>query len=177
MSSIRQRSTNALPSPQPRAEEGLGLAQLPRILSVRVPVWAGHELHRHLVRSTVAANVQTTVAETERKLDEFVRLASERADEQLCRVNGYPGRQGYMTEVEQAFAKLRGLAKVVANKDQMSTAADEVITFANAHMLDSDITPIVKVLEETGGFRYSHLMPPGYHDKKEENRFGDVVIW
>lgn len=145
--------------------------------SVRVPVWAGHELHRHLVRRTVAANVQTTVSETERKLDEFVRLASERADEQLCRVNGYPGRQGYMTEVEQAFAKLRGLAKVVANDQQMSTAADEVIAFANAHMLDSDITPIVKVLEETGDFRYSHLMPPGYHDKKEENRFGDVVIW
>lgn len=145
--------------------------------SVRVPVWAGHELHRHLVRSTVITNVKTTVSETERKLDEFVRLASERADEQLCRVNGYPGRQGYMTEVEQAFAKLRGLAKVVVNDQHISTAADEVIAFANAHMLDSDITPIIKALKETGDFRYSHLMPPGYHDKKDENRFGDVVIW
>ena len=145
--------------------------------SVRVPVWAAHELHRHLLGSTVRTNFRATVSETERKLDEFVRLASERADEDLCRANGYLGRQGYISEVEQAFAKIKGLAKVVNSDASIGRAADEVIEFVNERILSTDVTTIVQKLGQIGEFRYSHLMPPGYHDKKAENKFGDVIIW
>lgn len=145
--------------------------------SVRIPVWAAHELHRHLIRSTIRTNVSKTVSEMERKLDEFVRLASERADEEACQLSGYSSRQVYISEVEQAFAKMRGLSKVVANVQQMDSVVDDVIAFVNDHMLDTDINSIIRSLGPTGEFRYSHLMPPGYHDKKDENRFGDLVIW
>ena len=145
--------------------------------SVRVPVWAAHELHRHLTGQTVATNIRSAVSETERKLDDFVRLASERADEEVCRANGYGSRQGFIAEVEQTFAKLKQLAKVVSNNSKLNGAADEVIELVNDHMLETHITQIIDSLGKTGDFRYSHLIPPGYHDKKEENRFGDVIIW
>ena len=145
--------------------------------SVRVPVWAAHELHRHLTRQTVATNIRSAVSETERKLDDFVRLASERADEEVCRASGYVSRQGFIAEVEQAFAKVKQLAKVVSSDSRLSGAADEVIELVNDHTLHTDITQIINSLGKTGDFRYSHLMPPGYHDKKNENRFGDVIIW
>ena len=35
----------------------------------------------------------------------------------------------------------------------------------------------MRSFKNTGEFRYSHLIPPGYKDKKELNRYGDVVIW
>ena len=145
--------------------------------SVRVPVWAAHELHRHLTLQTVASNIGSAVSETERKLDDFVRLASERADEELCRANGYASREGFVAEVEQAFAKVKQLAKVVRNDSQLNGATDEIIDFVNGHTLNTNIIEIVKILEKTGDIRYSHLIPPGYHDKKNENRFGDVIIW
>ncbi len=145
--------------------------------SVRVPVWAAHELHRHLTRQTVASNIRSAVSETERKLDDFVRLASERADEEVCRANGYASRQGFVAEVEQAFAKVKQLAKVVSSGSQLNGATDEIIEFVNDHTLNTDIIKTVNILEKTGDFRYSHLIPPGYHDKKNENRFGDVIIW
>ena len=145
--------------------------------SVRVPVWAAHELHRHLTRQTVASNLRSAVSETERKLDDFVRLASERADEDVCRASGYGSRQGFVAEVEQTFAKLKRLAMVVRNDSKLNGASDEVIELVNDHTLKTNITQIIDSLGKTGDFRYSHLIPPGYHDKKEENRFGDVIIW
>jgi len=145
--------------------------------TVRVPVWAAHELHRHLIRGTVGANVRATVSETERKLDEFVRLAAERADEVVCKARGYTGRDGYVSEIEQSFARLRQLSKVVNDDTGLRAAADQVVVFVNKYVLATDLAPIVAALGQTGEFRYSHLMPPGYHDKKDENRYGDVVIW
>lgn len=157
--------------------EFLGWCHARPLGNVKVPVWAAHELHRHLTGSTIRKNLSDTVSATERKLDEFVQLASERADEELCRQSGYLGRQGYVTEVEQTCAKVKELAKVARNDLQVDGAADHVIAFVNDHMLETDITSVIKSLGQTNEFRYSHLVPPGYHDKKDENRYGDLVIW
>ena len=145
--------------------------------SVRVPVWAAHELHRHLTSQTVTKQIRSEVSGMERKLDDFVRLASERADEEVCRANGYSSRTGFVAEVEQAFAKVRGIAKVVGDDKNLTDAAEEVIKFVNERTLHSDINHIIEALGKTGELRYSHLVPPGYHDKKPENKFGDVIVW
>ncbi|WP_164940558.1 PIN-like domain-containing protein [Bradyrhizobium zhanjiangense] len=144
---------------------------------VKVPVWAAHELHHHLVANTVVANVKTVVSETQKKIDEFTRLASERADERICRLRGYSGRASFVSEVEQTFAKIRDFANVIADDTGFGDAAGQVIDFINAHLLDSDIAPITAKLGEVGDFRYGHRMPPGFHDKKPENRYGDVIMW
>lgn len=146
--------------------------------SVRVPVWVAHELHRHVTEGTVRNNIQKTVREAQAKYDEFVRLASERADDPTCRSKGYAGRPGYISQLEYSFARVRQLASVVdPDEKALHAAVDEVITFANNHVLATDLTPIVTTLSATGEFRYSHRIPPGFHDNKDENKFGDVVIW
>ncbi|UPJ76925.1 PIN-like domain-containing protein [Bradyrhizobium sp. 187] len=145
--------------------------------AVRVPVWSAHELHHHLIKGTVTSNFRAVVSETEKKYDEFVRLASERADEVICQARGYAGREFFVADVEQSFARVRELAKVVGDDRGIAAAADEVVAFVNSIVLDTDLTPIVRLLGETGDFRYSHRMPPGFHDKKDDNRYGDVVIW
>ncbi len=146
--------------------------------TVRVPVWAAHELHRHLVRGTVADNVRSTLGETAAKYGEFARLAVERAEEAVCLAKGHAGRAGYIGEVQQWLARLPQLISVVAaNDSQVRQAAEEVIGFVNEHVLATDIAPFVEKLSLTGEFRFSHHIPPGFHDKKIEDRYGDVIIW
>lgn len=145
--------------------------------SVKVPVWSAHEFHHHIVENTLGSNVQKLLGETQKKVDEFVRLAAERADEGVCRDKGYAGRQSFVSDVEQAFVKFREFAKVVGDDAGFGGAAQEVIDFVNAHVLGSDLSPIVEKLGEVGEFRYGHRIPPGFRDNKDENRFGDAVIW
>ena len=104
--------------------------------TVRVPVWAAHELHRHLIRRTVSTNVQKLIGETEAKMDEFVRLAAERADDAHCRERGFASRASYISDVEQSFARLKTLARVVSFEDaEMRVAADQVIACKNAEQM------------------------------------------
>lgn len=146
--------------------------------SVCVPVWAAHELHRHLLGGTVRINLQKSLSEVRAKLDEFTRLASERADDAVCRAKGYTGRIGYVSELELSFEKLNQMANVIdADDAQLQKSSADVIAFVNDHVLSTDIEPIVDRVSSIGAFRYSHLMPPGFQDKKDENRFGDVIIW
>ncbi|MGH1591436.1 GumC family protein [Methylobacterium phyllosphaerae] len=86
MSSIRQRSTYAAPGPQPHAEEGLGLAQLPRILRRSIGWIVGPTLVVAL-GATVFVNVVSPRYTGEAKLllesrdPAFARTAQERTDQ------------------------------------------------------------------------------------------------
>lgn len=145
---------------------------------VRVPVWAAHELHSHLTRDSIGKDILSTVSSMQQQLDDFARLASERASEQDSRNNGYTSRQGFVAEVEHTIAKVKQLLQVVGNNSKLNAAADEVVELVNDHALETNISQIIHNLEETGDIRYSHRIPPGYKDKgKSENRFGDVIIW
>ncbi|MGU3464372.1 GumC family protein [Methylobacterium sp. C33D] len=86
MSTIRQRSTYAVPGPQPRAEEGLGLAQLPRILRRSIGWIVGPTLVVALGAS-VFVNVVSPRYTGEAKVllesrdPAFARTAQERGDQ------------------------------------------------------------------------------------------------
>ena len=88
MSRIRQRSTLAEPMPQPRVEEGLGLAQVPRVLRRSIGWIVGPTLVVALGAS-VFVNVVSPRYTGEAKLilesrdAAFARTAQERADQQV----------------------------------------------------------------------------------------------
>ncbi len=146
--------------------------------SVRVPVWAAHELHRHLGAKTVAANVKKALADVAGKYDEFLELAAERAEDGASRRSGFTDRIDYLTALNVSQAQFKRLQKAVSLEEQQARLASaEVVTFANRLMMDSDTSAILSRLQPVGQFRYDHRVPPGFQDKKEENQFGDVIIW
>jgi hypothetical protein len=145
--------------------------------TVRVPVWAAHELHRHLIRGSIPSNVQSILSETEKKISEFAALANERADDELCQSRGYADRGSFVSTMEQTVARVKSLSNVIRLDAHIAEASDEIVGFVNDYILNTDLAPIVATLNRSGDFRFSHLMPPGYLDRKEENRFGDLVIW
>jgi hypothetical protein len=146
--------------------------------TVRVPVWAAHELHRHILNNTARKNLADAVSDLTSKYDDFVRMAAERADDIVCVTKGYESRSSFITELELTSVRLEQLIKVaVLDEKHLQAATKEVIDFANERILSTNLGPIVKKLDRTGKFRVSHLMPPGFQDKKEENTYGDLVIW
>ncbi len=52
-----------------------------------------------------------------------------------------------------------------------------VINFVNDRLLTSDVDEILAKLSPGAEIRYSHYVPPGFQDKKPENRYGDLIIW
>ena len=97
-----------------------------------IPVWAADELQRHLIAGTIRANLQKTVSDAHAKYDEFVRLASERADDAICQSKGYPSRSNFVGELEYSLARLSRLARVVQVDDAgFQAATSEVIDFVN----------------------------------------------
>ena len=145
--------------------------------AIRIPVWSAHEFHRHVVQDTVKLNVGSTSREVENKLKEFVRLAWERADDGVCQGHGYPSRASYISEIGRSSTRLLQLLAVAKDKTTINQATEQVISLINKHALDTNLLPIINYISEAGEFRYSHFIPPGYKDKKEHNRYGDVVVW
>jgi hypothetical protein len=144
---------------------------------MRVPVWAAHELHRHLLRGSLNANLKKAVSDAEAKLADFARLTTERVDDALCISRGYAGRDAYVSDMQRTVQRLKELGKIAGDESASSGAADDVVDFVNEHILDTELDEIIRRINEVGELRYKHLMPPGYHDNKPENKFGDVVIW
>lgn len=147
--------------------------------SVWVPVWCAHELHRHILDDTAKKNLIETVSGLTKKYDDFVRMAAERADDTVCAAKGYASRSAFITDLELTTVRIKHLEKVVIlEEDHLKAATKEVIDFVNERILNTNLDPIVRRLDRTGRFRVSHRMPPGFGDRpKEENSYGDIVIW
>lgn len=146
--------------------------------AVRVPVWAAHELHKHLSAHTIPNNISATIKDAIGRYDDFVSLAAERADDESSRRNGFTGRVELLSALSLSHAQVARIAKAVASEEtQIRAATEAVIAFANARMMTTDLTGILQSLNEVGQFRYDHKVPPGFQDNKPENRFGDVILW
>ena len=147
--------------------------------SVRIPVWAAHELHRHTLLQTIPKSAQSMVGETKRKYEEFAGMAAERADDRTCRARGYTGRSSYVGELARSAVMLEQLSLVLKpDEAALRASTEEIIKFVNAHVLTSDLTPVIASLSQIGDFRIRHRIPPAFEDKKkEENVFGDAIIW
>jgi hypothetical protein len=98
--------------------------------SVCVPVWAAHELDRHILDNTARKNLTEVVTGLTNRCDDFGRMASERADDLVCSSKGYENRSSFITELELTTVRLKHLTKVmVLEEDHMLSAAKEVIDF------------------------------------------------
>lgn len=144
---------------------------------LRIPVWAAHELRRHLIDKTVLKDIRQRSSDCERKLDDFIWLVAEHSDDNLARSVGAPSSDILIEKVKKIQEQVRKISAAV-RKNNPTSANREIIEFVNEFVLDSDLSEIFKELSTVGKFRYSHRVPPGFQDRsKSENKYGDLVIW
>lgn len=144
---------------------------------LRIPVWASHELQRHLIEDTVLKDIRKRSNDCEGKLRDFIWLVTERSDNNLACSLGAGSSDMLITQVQKIHEQVRKLSAAVC-KSNFSLANEKIIEFVNEFVLDSDLREIFDELSAVGEFRYSHRVPPGFQDgSKPENRYGDLVIW
>ena len=143
----------------------------------RIPVWAAHELQRHLIEDTVLKEIKQRSSDCERKLYDFIWLVAEHSDDKLALSVGEKSLNTLIAKVQKIREQVWKFSTAV-RKRNFSSANDKIIEFVNEFVLDSDLIEIFKELSTVGEIRYSHRVPPGFKDgSKLENRYGDLIIW
>ena len=144
---------------------------------LRVPVWAAHELQRHLIDDSVQETIKKRSSACERQFNDFISLIAERSDDSIARVAGAGSSGGLITDALLIQSQIKKMSSAIRSGD-LCTAYEEIIEFVNESVMDSDLREIAEVLSTVGDFRYTHRVPPGFKDgAKSENRYGDLVIW
>ena len=144
---------------------------------LRIPVWAAHELQRHLIEDTVQRTIKERTSACERQFHDFVSLVAERSDDNIARTVGAGSSDTLIVRAQMIQSQVRRLSEAMRGGD-LTSAYEKTIEFVNEFVLDSDLLDITRELSSVGEFRYSHRVPPGFQDgAKSENRYGDLIIW
>jgi len=144
---------------------------------LRIPVWAAHELQRHLIEDTVKRTIKERSSACERQLHDFVSLVAERSDDNIARAVGAGSSDTLIAKAQMIQSQVRKMSDAM-RAGNLTAAYEKVIEFVNEFVMDSDLLDISRELSAVGEFRYSHRVPPGFQDgAKSENRYGDLVMW
>ena len=128
---------------------------------LRIPVWAAHELQRHLIEDTVRKTIRERSSACERQFHDFISLVSERSDDSIARVMGAGSSDTLIANARVIQGQVRKLSDAIQSGN-LSTAYEEIIEFVNEFVIDSDLLEISRVLSAVGEFRYTHRVPPGF---------------
>lgn len=144
---------------------------------LRIPVWAAHELQRHLIEDTVKRTIKERSSACERQLHDFVSLVAERSDDNIARAVGAGSSDTLIAKAQMIQSQVRKMSDAM-RAGNLTATYEKVIEFVNEFVMDSDLLDISRELSAVGEFRYSHRVPPGFQDgAKSENRYGDLVMW
>ena len=144
---------------------------------LRIPVWAAHELQRHLIEGTVLKSIKQQSSKCEGKFHDFISLVAERLDDNLALSVGAGSSDTLIAKLQIMQGQVQKLSAAVSTNN-FSSANEQIIEFVNEFVLSSDLSEIFKELSTVGEFRYSHRVPPGFRDGlKLGNGYGDLVIW
>lgn len=146
-----------------------------------VPAWAASE---YLSRVTAKALDSYTPKSREpsqarRTMDALYEMASLFVDDPLLGRMGYPGnRITYLTEFRQSIDAIDQHLGAFNHQFDPGVIHQQIVDHLSTAILDSDLAALCARASQEGSTRFEHRLPPGFRDgSKDENRFGDLIIW
>jgi ribosomal protein L17 len=143
----------------------------------KIPVWAAHELHKHMADNPARLTVlDAEIKSVDAKMRELRRLVSLFADE--AKRQGLLDRREYVGRLDKAAQEFIKLCKAAGSQQPWQQLSKEIVPFINENVLASDIFPALRWVEGDYATRSAGKVPPGFKDeKKQENKFGDLMLW
>ena len=146
-----------------------------------VPAWAASE---YLSRVTSKALDSYTPkgkepSQAKKTLDALYETASLFVDESSLRRIAFVGdRTTFLVGFRQAIEELSKYTVVFSQQFDPGVIHQQVVEHLSMAILDSDLAALCTRASQEGNARFEHRIPPGFRDGgKEENRFGDLMIW
>jgi len=168
-----------------RTELATWIAELSRS-RFHVPAWVAHECYGKITSDLsplkpmekAASDLLSAAGALQIEARRFID--DKRAREFDDRDGGRKDRLGFLASMDQEIARLaaRGHFMRTSSKSVLEDASDFLVKLVNAHVLDSDIYAGLPTVEAEHAVRLMGQHPPGFLDrKKEQNRYGDLIIW
>jgi PIN like domain len=151
-----------------------------------IPAWVAHECYGKInsdltplkpmekAASDLLNAVNAVQIEARRFIDDN---RAKRFDD---KTGGPQDRLGFLAAMDREVARLvaRGHFLRTSSKDVLEETSRFLVQLVNDHVLDSDIYSNLPTVEAEHAVRLMGQHPPGYLDKKkEQNRYGDLIIW
>ena len=151
-----------------------------------VPAWVAHEAYGK-IRSDftalrpmekAATEILNTAALLQTEARRFIDDAGARQFDD--RTGGRQDRIGFLAGMDQDISRLVARAQFLKtqSKGNFENSAEYLVETINDHVMDSDIYTGLPTVDSEHAVRLMGQHPPGFMDtKKEQNRYGDLIIW
>jgi hypothetical protein len=151
-----------------------------------IPAWVAHEcygkVHSDLAPLKPMEKAATDLLNAASTLQVEARrfVDDDRAKRFDDKAGSPKDRIGFLASLDQEVARLvaRGHFLRTSSKDVLEDNSQFLVQLVNDHVLDSDIYSDLPSVEAEHAVRLMGQHPPGFLDKrKEQNRYGDLIIW
>ncbi|ENK2264143.1 TPA: peptidase C14 [Vibrio parahaemolyticus] len=146
-----------------------------------IPEWAANEyLNRVTTNKLNDYSHKSVNPKTAQKAYEALyEMASLFVDDKLLKESGHTeGREQYLEDFKSTIESLDKYTRPFKAQFNTGDVHNEIVEYFSDVVLKSDIASICARASQEGDARYEHRLPPGFKDgHKDENRFGDLIIW
>lgn len=146
-----------------------------------IPGWAASEYLSRVASKNLDSYTPKTKepSAAKRALDALYETASLFVDEPVLRKIAFVGdRVAYLNGFRQAIDALAQYTPVFSHQFDPGVIHQQIVEHLSASILDSDLVAHCTRASKEGSARFEHRLPPGFRDgNKDENRFGDLIIW
>jgi hypothetical protein len=149
---------------------------------VKVPHWVVNEYTNRFIRDKIQdylnpLSMINTIKKEFKHASAFLKM---NIDLTSLKNSAYHDVAEFHKELKLLEEKINNIANVAASKDKgyKLRIHKEIETIFRKCVLDCDIETIINKVNNSGGIRYNHKIPPGFQDEKKElNSFGDLILW
>lgn len=149
---------------------------------LKIPNWVVHEYNKHTYNHDLFdSKVQDSRAKmAEDGLNNFSKYIGQYVSSAKIRGTAYTEKADLIKDFEKHAAVIKKILKSFKKLDQneKSDTNKVIYNLISKCKMDSDLVGIMLKATQDGPIRLDSDMPPGYKDKgKEENKYGDLVVW
>ncbi|MFZ6798166.1 PIN-like domain-containing protein [Undibacterium sp. Di24W] len=146
-----------------------------------IPAWSANEYLSRVTSKQLQAYTPKSKEpdQIKKALEAMLGAASLFVDTTLLSKISFVGdRAKYLSDFEKAINALPQFTCAFKQEFDPEIVHDEIQSHLATAVLKSDISQLCVRASREGDNRFEHRLPPGFKDgKKDENRFGDLIIW
>lgn len=149
---------------------------------VKTPLWALNEYTNRFIRNQIEDyfGPLKKVKSIQNDFNELSTFLKMNIDSTSIVGSKYGSLEDFKNDLELINEKLSNIKQTTKSKDETYKLKihSEIKALFEQTVLESDLENILKITQDYGEFRYKHKLPPGFQDSvKEQNSFGDLIIW
>lgn len=143
---------------------------------IHIPNWVYNEYIKHsITKIDIQKLTPLKIHSLIKELDEQYNILSLYVGEADLKETEFTQLDDFFTEIESSISNLKKIEKVIKKINN----ADEVTKEISEKLLHLTIKNNLDINSYLNEFqiRLENKIPPGFYEKKENNRIGDFIIW